>query len=133
MWFHIHEFIVWIHYWQSRCIQYFEFIIVNSVVKYGTSTRFNELPRITTQIFVMNSYMNWFLLWIHIWIEFLWIHVYKFIWKFMDSFKSTQKQLNTTFLNTGQAYSLVMFPLLWENASTAASFASPMGWKKFKV
>ena len=51
----------------------------------------------------------------------------------MDSFKSTQKQLNTTFLNTGQAYSLVMFPLLWENASTAASFASPMGWKKFKV
>ena len=133
MWFHIHEFIVWIHYWQSRCIQYFEFIIVNSVVKYGTSTRFNELPRITTQIFVMNSYMNWFLLWIHIWIEFLWIHVYKFIWKFMDSFKSTQKQLNTTFLNTGQAYSLVMFPLLWENVSTAASFASPMGWKKFKV
>ena len=51
-----------IHYWKSMRIQYSEFMILNSVVKYRIWIHCNAFKRITLQISDMYSFMNWILM-----------------------------------------------------------------------
>ena len=61
IWFHWREFIIWIHYWKLMRIQCSEFMLLNSVVKYGIlwihCNDFKRIERIITQISVINSWI----------------------------------------------------------------------------
>ena len=91
------EFIIWIHYWKLMKIQYSEFTILNSVVKYGTWIHCNEFKRIIIQIFVMDSWLFIYKLNIY---EFTNLISWDNLW-FCE--KCTQQQLNTINLNTCKA------------------------------
>ena len=69
IWFHKLEFMIWIHYWKSRMIQYSEFMVLNSVVEYVIWIHFDESKIIITWISVMNPWLNWIFFnsrfWIH--------------------------------------------------------------------
>ena len=117
IWFHIYDFVMRVHYWESRIIQYSEFMTSNSVVKYAIWIRFYEFVKNLTQIFLMNSSMDWICMnswtWIHRRIDGC-IHV---------ALRSSSIQSTSTLLSL-TVHS--RFQLHWESASTAVFFTRPM-------